>query len=317
MINQDYQYTKFYYNPEDFFLVDNSIYFFTYSAEERSCKHVERLRMKNSGTLFIEIETDKNTKDMILECQTSFRYNLRNEKEMQSLIQRHNSSAVYIDTTGLNSRVAASLLRNAVLLSKKKHLNIHIIYVEPHLYNVPDFKLEGVYNDLSEKIDGIEPLPGFANVMPNTDEVKFVALLGFEGGRFTYLKECVQPPDDGIIAVIGVPGYRAEYPFVALWGNRITLENTNSWSDIRYVAANSLVDMYFLLKKILSELPVSYKLIVAPIGTKPHAIGAMLFALQFPARVEIVYDNPKRKINRTSGTGKIAICDISSLLRDN
>jgi hypothetical protein len=43
----------------------------------------------------------------------------------------------------------------------------------------------------------------------------------------------------------------------------------------------------------------------------------MLFALQFPNQVEIVYDNPKRKINRTDGIGKIVICDISLLIREN
>lgn len=316
MINQDYQYTKDYMSINEVSLIDNSIYFFSYSAEERS-HIIDVLKVKYNNILFIEIKTDEMIKDVITDTLSNIRYSLRSENEMQSFIGNYNSSAIYIDTTGLNNRIAASLLRNAVLLSKKRDLQIRIIYTEPHSYKIPQFKLEGVYNDLSEKIEGIEPLPGFANLFPNTNEVKFVALLGFEGGRFTYIKESISPPDDSIIPVVGVPGFRPEYPFVALWGNRITLDKTGAWNDLRYVAANSLVDIYFLLKKILTELPENYKLIVAPIGTKPHAIGAMLFALQFPNQVEIVYDNPKRKINRTDGIGKIVVCDISSLIRDN
>jgi len=316
MINLDYQYSKKYNNTNEIDLIDNSIYFFTYSAEERS-HIINNLKIKYCNVSFIEIKKDDNKKDVIIDNYLNKLHSLRSENDMQSLIGNYNSSVIYIDTTGLDNRIVASLLRNAVLLSQKRELKIFIIYAEPYSYIIPQFKLEGVYNDLSEKIEGIEPLPGFANLVPNTDEVKFVALLGFEGGRFTYIKESVLPPDDSIIPVIGVPGFRPEYPFVALWGNRITLEKTGAWDDIRYVTANSIVDIYFLLKKILKEIPDKFKLLVAPIGTKPHAIGAMLFALKFPKQVEVVYDNPKRKINRTEGIGKIVVCDINLLIRDN
>jgi hypothetical protein len=317
MINQDYLYTRKYYNTNDFALVDNSVYFFGYSAEERSSNLVNTLKEKYSSTRFIEIKMIENEKDVIIDMQTNLKYYLRSTKDIQALIRKYNVSIIYIDTTGLNNRILASLLKNANIISEKQKLEIYVIYVEPRTYKIPYFKLEGVYNDLSEKIEGIEPLPCFANVIPNTDEIKFVALLGFEGGRFTYLRESIQPPEDSIIPIVGVPGFRIEYPFVALWGNRITLEETKSWNDIRYVAANSLIDVYLLLKKILHEPPENYKLILAPIGTKPHAIAAILFAIKNPKQIEIVYDNPKRKINRTDGEGQIIVCNISSLLREN
>jgi len=317
MINQDYLYTRKYYSTNDFALANSSAYFFGHSAEERSSNLVNTLKEKNITTRFIEIKMIENEKDVIIDMQTNLKYYLRSTKDIQSLIKKYNVSIIYIDTTGLNNRILASILKNAIIISEKQKLEIYVIYVEPRTYKIPSFKLEGVYNDLSEKIEGIEPLPCFANVIPNNDEIKFVALLGFEGGRFTYLKECIQPPEDSIIPVVGVPGFRIEYPFVALWGNRISLEETKSWNDIRYVAANSLIDVYFLLKKILNEPPENYKLILAPIGTKPHAIGAILFAIRYPEQVEIVYDNPKRKINRTDGEGQIIVCNISSLLREN
>ena len=58
-------------------------------------------------------------------------------------------------------------------------------------------------------------------------------------------------------------------------------------------------------------------MIVAPIGTKPHAIGAILYAIKNPTKVELLYDNPKRSVQRTEGIGKILVCDISKLYSEN
>jgi hypothetical protein len=317
MINQDYLYTKKYTDINDFSPLPDSIYIYGYSPENRSRSVVDVLKKKYSGIKYIEIQIDENERDVILDKSTITKYYLRNSRSIQSLFDKYDSPAVYLDTSGLNNRISASLLKNMVLLNEKNKLEMNVIYAEPYAYKIERFRSEGVFNDLSEKIDGIEPLPGFANIIPNTDDMKFVALLGFEGGRFTHLIELIQPPSDNIIPVIGVPGFRIEYPFVALWGNRFPLKETNSWGNIKYVAANSAVDVFLLLKKILNQTPGNTKITLAPIGTKPHAIGAILFAIKFPNRVEIVYDNPKRMIKRTDGTGLIVVCNINSLLSEN
>jgi hypothetical protein len=264
---------------------------------------------------FIEIQSVDEEKDTIFDKDTNIKYSLRSSNSIISFFESYNSSIVYIDTSGLNNRISASLLKNAVNLSEKKNFEIKVVYTEPYAYKIHRFKSEGVFNDLSEKIEGIEPLPGFASIIPDTVDMKFIALLGFEGGRFTHLIENIQPPSDNIIPVVGVPGFRIEYPFVALWGNRLPLVETNSWANIKYVEANSLVDVFLLLTKIIHKNK-SAKLILAPIGTKPHAIGAILFAIKYPKQVEIVYDNPKRKTTRTDGIGQIVECNINSLLKE-
>jgi hypothetical protein len=317
MINRDYQYTKKHTNVNDFFLPDGSVYIYGVSPEERSYAIVDFLKKKFVNTRFLRIFLIDNEKDVIMTNDTDINYSLRNSNDMESLFATCGSSTIYIDASGLDNRVSASLLKHVVLFNQKKKLEINVIYVEPYSYKIEQFKSEGVFNDLSEKIDEIEPLPGFANIIPDTDDMKFVALLGFEGGRFTYLLERIQPPRDSIIPVIGVPGFRFEYPFVALWGNRVPLEETKSWDNIHYIASNSLVDMFFLLEKIISQTSGSTKITLAPIGTKPHAIGAILFAIKYPRRVEIVYDNPIRKIIRTDGIGPIVVSNISALLSEN
>jgi len=58
------------------------------------------------------------------------------------------------------------------------------------------------------------------------------------------------------------------------------------------------------------------KIKLAPVGTKPHAIGAMLFAIKHPKDVELVYDNPKRKIVRTDGIGLLVECCVTKLFKE-
>jgi hypothetical protein len=315
MINKDYLHTQIYSNINDFCPKSGSIYIYGYSTENRS-HSVDELKSKCPDVTFVEIQSIDDEKDTILNKSTNEKYYLRNSNSIISLYESYNSSIVYIDTSGLNNRISASLLKNAVNISENKNFEIKVVYAEPYAYKIPRFKSEGVFNDLSEEIEGIEPLPGFASIIPDTIDMKFIALLGFEGGRFTHLVENIQPPSDNIIPVVGVPGFRIEYPFVALWGNRQPLGETKSWDKIKYVAANSLVDVFLLLTKIVRKTPDT-KLILAPIGTKPHAIGAILFAIKYPKQVEIVYDNPKRKTTRTDGIGRIVECNINSLLKES
>lgn len=316
MINRDYQYTNIYSDIRDFKPLPGSVYIYGYSPEGRS--HIaDSLKTNCINVLFLEIESLEGEKDIIIDKNTGLKYFLRSSNSIQSLFDIYKSSVVYIDTSGLNNRISASLLNNAVKIDKQRGLSIKIIYAEPYTYKIKNFKSEGVFNDLSEKIDGIEPLPGFASIIPDSGDMKFIALLGFEGGRFTHLIENIQPPLDDIVPVIGVPGYRIEYPFVALWGNRQPLGDSKSWNNLKYVAANSLVDVFLLLTKIKNKSQPNTKIILAPIGTKPHAIGAILFAIKYPKQVEIVYDNPKRKKTRTDGVGLVIECSINSLLKDN
>jgi hypothetical protein len=241
-------------------------------------------------------------------------YSLRSKENIKDILNTYHSDILYIDVTGLNNRISAALLNN--ILSDNINTSVFVLYAEPKLYKIQLFKSESVYIDLSEKINGIEPLPGFANIFPDDIDYKFVALLGFEGGRFTHLINNVQPAEDNIIPVIGVPGYRLEYPFVAYWGNRSGLIDTGAWANVKYAAANSLVDVYMLLKKIKTNHP-KCKIKLAPIGTKPHVIGAILFAIKHSREVELIYDNPKRKIERTDGVGSIVVSEISKLIKEN
>lgn len=314
MINSDYKYTNIYSDVNNITLEPNSTYIYGYSTEERS-HVVDILKEKYKDSIsFTQLEFIDEEKDLIEDKVSGAIYSLRSKGNIKTLLSIYPSNILYIDVSGLNNRISAALLNN--LLSNCEDIKVYVLYAEPASYKIKQFKSESVYIDLSEKINGIEPLPGFANIIPDDIDYKFIALLGFEGGRFTHLINNIQPAEDNIIPVIGVPGYRMEYPFVAYWGNRNGLITTGAWANVKYAAANSLVDVYLLLDKIHRKNP-RCKIKLAPIGTKPHAVGAILFAIKHPKEVELVYDNPKRKIERTNGVGLIVICEVSKLIKEN
>ena len=317
MINIDYKFTKNYNHIDDFTPCIGSKYLYGYSTESRS-HTVDSLLFRNISDIdFVKITKLEEEKDYITINDNVEKINLRDSSSIKNIFLSNQKTVIYIDVSGLNNRITAALLNNVMKIINEDGINleVHIIYFEPKFYKIKQFRAEGVFNDLSEEINGIEPLPGFANIIPDDLEFKFIALLGFEGGRFTYLIDNVQPAYDNIIPIIGVPGYRIEYPFVAYWGNRQPLKNTRSYENIKFAAANSLVEVYVLLTTIYQKLGKS-KIKLAPIGTKPHAIGAMLFAIKNPNDVELIYDNPKRKSVRTEGVGPIVDCCITKLFNE-
>jgi hypothetical protein len=181
-----------------------------------------------------------------------------------------------------------------------------------YTYNVTP--TEGEIFDLSERIAGLSPIPGFAALRDSKDEkVCFVPFLGFEGQRFAYVIEQVQPPGGKIVPIVGIPGFRPEFSFNAYFCNRNTLLETRSWKNMRYAIANNPFSAYFLLKDIADEYQGDL-LKIAPIGTKPHALGAILYAITSPQNVELVYDHPVRKARRTEGFAHLLVYHISSFL---
>ncbi|MFW5879656.1 MAG: hypothetical protein ACOCUV_02405, partial [bacterium] len=308
MIKDTYLYNTEYSSLEEFIPESGSTYIYGHSTEGRSYEVESLIKKHEKHINFIQIQ--ESQKDKIKVKSSDIEYNLRSLSSVKSFFDNAKSEIIYLDVTGLNNRISASLLKHCLKEHDSSSTNIHVVYAEPDTYKIGRFKSEGVFNDLSEQIEGIEPLPGFASIIPDDiDDIIFVALLGFEGGRFMHIIENIQPQRDNIIPIIGVPGFRLEYPFVAYWGNRRPIEETNSWRNISYVSANSIVDVYLFLSKLIKKYP-DKKIKVAPIGTKPHAIGAILFAIKYSSKVELIYDNPMRKKKRTSGIGKIVNCEV-------
>ncbi len=309
-INQDYLYTEEWSDVKQVRLTEDSLYIHAHDPEDRSLYCAEQLRSDNTNTLFIEVSTDDN--DMMSVDGLDEQYSLNSKKAIEAFYAIYERANVYLEVTGMSCRLAAPLIKYAI----NNKLTMYIVYTEPASYKLGEFRKEGINKDLSERVDGISPLPGMISLIPDDTPRLFVALLGFEGGRFSALIQDYNPVSENITPIVGVPGYRMDYPYISYWGNNIQMSKPVCWQNVRYAEANSIVDTYMLLDQIAYDNR-GQEMVVAPIGTKPHAIGAILYALKYPNKVELLYDNPKRSVHRTHGIGKVLACNVTKLYNKN
>ena len=185
------------------------------------------------------------------------------------------------------------------------------IYTEPTEYrfaasSVEDDAFETALFDLSDRTKGVSPLPYFVNLLgPESfdENAVFVPLLGFEGRRALNLLNELDPKPPEVIPIVGLPGYRMEFPTYTIACNDGFFRETRSHGSIRYAAANDPFAARDVLRVILEDIPDKY-LYVAPIGTRPHAVGALMFADENRDRTEILFDHPVRIGGSRRGAGR-------------
>jgi hypothetical protein len=280
-----------------------SIYLFGVSAEGRS--HLPEEWKAGQSCEFVEIKESISLHINVDGVGPDIP--LRSDAAMTSFLDPFRTKKIYLDITGLSHHVWAPILRSAILSA----ITVDAVYVEPAAYRFSDVPRPGEIFDLSSRIEGISPLPGFTRLSRRFDESPvFVPMLGFEGARFHYVSGAVQPEGNMTIPVVGLPGFRPEYPFYTYEGNQPPLQIGQAWRDARYAAGNCPFEAYFALKSIASS-HTGHHLAVAPIGTKPHAIGAVLFALTDPDRTELIYDHPVRSAGRTEGEYRTLVYSVS------
>ena len=314
MINKDYLYSKVFSSVDTVSIKDDSVFIYSHSPEERShC--ADDLKKRYDKTNFVNVVLDEeNDCFHCVDSETS--YSLRSNLQVRQFVEQFDSFIFYVDISGINVKLLAVIIKSLFEYSKETKLEIYIVYSEPESYTISAFKKKGVYFDLAENIRGISPLPGFEKIFSgDNEEAIFIPMLGFEGGRFAHVYEEISPEDKNIIPVVGLAGYKAEYPFTSLLGNQRPLRESGAWQRIRYASANSIVDAFIILCNIEKDNRGKYLRIV-PIGTKPHTIAAIIFYLCFQRNTEIVFDHPIRKEKRTCGINKIIITSLSELLEN-
>jgi hypothetical protein len=282
-----------------------SVYIYRVSNEDRS-GHTGKWRQSCKNVQFIEVATESVSGFQVSGIDEEFF--LRSSASLSRLLTPLGvGRTLYIDITGLSHPTWAALIRAAIAAK----MEVRAVYVEPYRYKRSAAPLEGQIYDLSARIAGISPMPGFATIS-TTEESVFVPLLGFEGARFRHVIEQVQPSHERIVPVVGIPGFKPWYIFETYMGNRATLEETSAWHHIEFVPANCPFSCFYLLQELARCHPNS-TLKVAMIGTKPHALGAVMFALTSPSRIELIYDNPIRKEGRTDGLDKLMVYHVGAI----
>lgn len=294
-------------SAEEFELPSGSVLFHG-TLEERS---ILPARWRSAAdTQTIEIFENNTLSSFATGSQNGNLIELRRNSSLKGFLEQFKGRRVFIDYTGLSHHVWMPLLR----LGLETDLDITCLYIEPESYQVmPNPSLSDFF-DLSAKIRGITPIPTFSKLSDsNGRSPVLVPLLGFEGTRFKYVIETLQPEGQDIIPIIGVPGFKLEFPFYSYRGNADALSTNRAWENVLYSDAACPFSLFRVLQEIQSKKTKSF-LQISPIGTKPHALGAAIYATLHP-ETELVYDHPIRKKQRSIGAGQCHIYYVSEFVR--
>ncbi len=304
-----FPFTVRYDDHRDFSPKDGAVYVARDRGIEDRAAHAVRLQRASNITYARVITEERTSVTFRIGASGVQAYPLRSTAQLDKFWVQFAGRDAYIDITGLRHHVWMPLLRAAL----EANVRTHVVYVEPNEYQACVNPTEGQIYDLSEKIEGVAPIPGLASFSRATDNMIFIPLLGFEGTRVAHLLEQIQPAVDRVFPVIGVPGYRAEYPFSTYLGNRVPLQQSDSWRQVRFADASCPFNLFWALERLANEEPGCH-MKIAPIGTKPHAVGALLFVIGNTRQRELIYDHPIRKAKRTSGASRLLIYDIDGFM---
>lgn len=228
---------------------------------------------------------------------------LRDEEALEKIL---GSKEILIDVTGLTHNIWAPLLKSAYF----HRIRTRVLYAEPESYTPHPSPASSAFFDLSITFEGLAPLPGFVQLSGPDDEDRclFIAMLGFEGNRPEHLAAQLDPRPK-VIPVVGVPGFQLEYPAFTVGCNRMFLDEYRAHSEVRYARASCPFEAFKALTEIRRDYPDHY-IYLALVGTKPHAIGSILFAIKHADTTEIMFDYPVKKSGRTSGIGIVHVYDF-------
>ncbi|MFN0279210.1 MAG: hypothetical protein ACKVRN_11485 [Pyrinomonadaceae bacterium] len=174
------------------------------------------------------------------------------------------------------------------LLREKYQIEtLSVFYTEPKSYFFPG-GIFGAFHSSSGPLSVIE-MPGFSGLENMRSRQKLIILLGFDGELSREIKEDVSPQDT--IVVNGFPSYSPKFKDISLVTNERLIGDDDT--QVRYARANNPFDVYNVLEDISRNSDNETVLNIAPLGTKPMALGACLFALHNP-EVRIMYPLPEQ-----------------------
>lgn len=213
-----------------------------------------------------------------------------------------NVKNVLIDITSLQHVTIACLLRK--LLTEIKPARVFLTYAKPENYIKEDVEMYEFSTDFTSP----SAIPGFASCSKQ-DEV-LVPFLGFEGMR---LKNIIGDEHySDINPIVGFPSDDPMWQFETLRHCKDAIVEQGAQLKIRKCKADSIYDAYFELERV--ALDYNKPLVIAPLGTRPHFVATVIYALKHKRDCRIIYDNAIEKSNYTQGIRNIKVYHISRFI---
>lgn len=190
--------------------------------------------------------------------------------------------------------------------SKKADCKVSFIYVEPLEYNKPRDRMPLNKRDfeLTDIVHGYRGVPGAMLRLTDRQKQRGVFFLGYEERRLDQALEDYEMLDTSrCMAVFGVPAFQAGWEMNAFANNIRVIRDKRIRGGIKFCGAEDPSSAYDVLLDIYNSLEPSEKMFIAPIGTKPHGVGAALFVTTH-AGVSLIYDHPAKKPGRSKEIAK-------------
>lgn len=209
-------------------------------------------------------------------------------KKYSSIIS--SNSSIGVDISCFTKPYFFSILKNLVVIYKIKEACI--FYTEPMSYIFSKGNYTS-YQSTFGPLNVIE-IPGYPGNGADDKKKKLIILLGFDGELSSYINQEIAP--DETILINGFPGYLPKFKDISLISNEKLVSSDSV--KLHYSSANNPFLMFNVLEKIKNE-SLDSNLSVAPLGTKPMALGACIFAIHNPT-TRIIYPLPQKYISSTT-----------------
>ncbi|MFP4642120.1 MAG: hypothetical protein ACLFPU_08095 [Dehalococcoidia bacterium] len=241
------------------------------------------------------------------------------KRDITSDLRKHlasigvNGKNLLIDITGLSEPVIFFMLK--LVCEDVKPAHLFLAYTEPYRYKAKPLPSSEDVFELTERLIGLKALPGFMRRTIPSRKPIITLLIGFEGKRAKYVCDTMEIAAENIRVIFGFPGFRPGWQYLAYGSNQSMFEHFQAHRFMCPASANNPFEAYSTLEEILGnqmQIGIDSEMMIAPVGTKPHAVGAAMFVLHHWETTRLIYDFPvKARQYRSEGYGRTLIYNLS------
>ena len=284
--------------------------------EERSWKILYELERKSAvieNLCVISFDVSRNDVDKLLLASNSKYNNLsyiigekqdytRNVLSIVEVIKKiRKNSVVGLDITGMPTPQFFLLIKWLSRYVEK----IYVYYTQPERYIMNGGLFKSYFSTVGPV--SVSEINGFSGEIANEGNGNrvLICMLGFDNDLLPVVIQDAGPQK--IVAINGFPSFFPKFKDISLANNQKFLagsefssriEKTKSLSDYFYVEALNPFETYNTLEEIADEQN-EFCVDIVPLGTKPMALGACLFAIVHKD-VRAVFPIPEKYAKRIS-----------------
>lgn len=271
-------------------------------GEERDDRGGEARKFAHRSNIDIE-ELEYNPNDSTY----SIGGNTASVDDLSLLKRSMEGDRILIDATTVGFVELLLTIRSAI---EGGLANISFCYVEPLDYSSQ--RTRGVLHArdfiLSEDSGVFSAVPGSAIHLSRSGR-RAILVVGYEGDRLQKVFEQTPIEPRDTLIMLGIPAFQAGWEMNS-FANIVDELDERRIGETSFVGATNPHAVYREISRVHEACSANERLVIVPIGTKPHGLGAALYAAKHE-EVGLVYDNPARKKGRTKDVGKWHLYEVA------